>query len=116
MTDFTKFSKAFDANFKEMVKKELLVSSVSGNQVWEAYLAAFPEGYNEILEERTEYDCQCCKNFIRRLGNVVYLENGVLVNGETVFGVLLIFKKKIQFSNHHNQNIVLGIYTNHTKT
>ncbi len=39
--------------------------------LWNTYINAFPEGSNPIYRERTEHDCNCCKNFIRTIGNVV---------------------------------------------
>lgn len=47
--------------------------------LWETYLGAFPEGSNPIYRERTEHDCNCCKNFIRTIGNVVALKDGKYV-------------------------------------
>lgn len=47
--------------------------------LWETYLSAFPEGSNPIYRERTEHDCNCCKNFIRTIGNVVALKDGKYV-------------------------------------
>lgn len=43
--------------------------------LFESYLAAFPEGTNPIFRERTEHDCNCCKQFIRNLGNVVAISD-----------------------------------------
>lgn len=71
MTDFQTFSQAIAARFAEMSKHELFVVNVPGDQLWAAYLAAFPEGTNPIYKTNTEHDCSCCKNFIRNLGNVV---------------------------------------------
>lgn len=44
--------------------------------LFETYLAAFPAGTNPIFRERTTHDCNCCKQFIRGLGGVVYFEGG----------------------------------------
>jgi hypothetical protein len=46
--------------------------------MYEQYLAAFPEGTNPIFKKRTEHDCSCCKQFIRRVGAVVTIEDGHL--------------------------------------
>lgn len=48
--------------------------------LWETYLAAFPEGTNPIHKERTEHDCNCCKNFIRNVGGLVTITNGVITS------------------------------------
>ncbi len=44
--------------------------------IYSSYLSSFPEGTNPRFRERTEYDCSCCKHFIRNLGNVVAIDNG----------------------------------------
>lgn len=49
----------------------LFQTSVGKDELWETYLNSFPEGTNPMFKERTEHDCQCCKQFIRQCGNVV---------------------------------------------
>lgn len=74
---FRKLSDAVHARFVEMSKGELYVVEVS--DLFEQYLAAFPEGSNPVVKERTEHDCQTCKSFIRRLGKVVGIVDGQVV-------------------------------------
>lgn len=81
--DFVTFSKAVHARFSEMSQGELFV--VEADDLFERYLAAFPEGTNPIFRTRPVYDCQCCKQFIRRLGIVVSVKNGQVT---TVWGGL----------------------------
>lgn len=76
MSDFSKFSEAVAKRFAEMSKHELFTVTISGDELWAAYLAAFPEGTNPIFRERTEHDCSCCRQFIRNLGNVVAIIDG----------------------------------------
>jgi hypothetical protein len=52
---------------------------VDGDALYQAYLAAFPEGTNPIFKNRTEHDCSCCRQFIRRVGGVVAINNDTLV-------------------------------------
>lgn len=66
---FTTFSAAVHKRYAELSKHELFTVDVS--DLFETYLAAFPEGTNPMFRVRTEHDCNCCKNFIRRLGIVV---------------------------------------------
>ena len=47
------------------------VVDVTGDELWAAYLGAFPEGTNPLFRERTEHDCSCCRGFIKQMGNVV---------------------------------------------
>jgi hypothetical protein len=66
---FVDFSKHVHLNYDTMSKGELFVVDVE--DIFASYLAAFPEGTNPIFRERTEHDCNCCKQFIRRLGKLV---------------------------------------------
>jgi len=50
---------------------KLFVTDVSKESMWVTYLESFPEGTNEIYRERREFDCNCCKSFIRKYGNMV---------------------------------------------
>ena len=68
---FKDFSAAVSAQFDTLSQHTLYTTQVDGNALWEAYLAAFPEGTNPIFRERREHDCNCCKSFIRAVGNVV---------------------------------------------
>lgn len=73
---FQDFSKAVHTKFCEMSKNELYVTNVE--DVFEHYLAMYPAGSNPIFRKRTVYDCQCCKHFIRRVGKLVTIKNGML--------------------------------------
>jgi len=48
--------------------------------LWNTYLNSFPEGTNEIYEERREYDCNYCRRFIRSFGNIVTVEDNELIS------------------------------------
>lgn len=73
--DFEPFSLAIHARFAEMSKGPMYTTTVDGDYLWKAYLAAFPTGTNPIYRERTEHDCSCCKNFIRNVGTLVTIES-----------------------------------------
>lgn len=74
--NFRPFAVAVAARLETLKQRELYVVDVG--DLFETYLAAFPEGTNPIFRKRTEHDCSCCKNFIRNFGKVVGLENGVV--------------------------------------
>src|SRR5262245_60510944 len=70
---FQVFSKAVARRYAAMAQRELFVVGVE--DIYVMYLAAFPEGSNPILRERTEHDCNACKQFIRRLGALVAFDD-----------------------------------------
>lgn len=81
--NFVNFKQAVAKQFAHMQKYPLFRTSVTGDELWQTYLASFPEGSNPIFRERTEHDCGCCKQFVRTIGNVVAItENGL----ETIWG------------------------------
>ena len=61
------------------VSSHLFLTNVSKDEMWETYLKSFPKGANPIFRERTEHDCNCCKNFIRAVGNVVEIVGNKVV-------------------------------------
>lgn len=78
MSEFSVFSKAVTHAFNSMVKKDdgkkmnLFLVDITGDELYAAYLAAFPAGTNNMFRERTEHDCSTCRNFIKNIGAVVY--------------------------------------------
>ena len=74
---FPAFGKLTAAQFQKMAKASaVFVVGIEPDELYRQYLAAFPEGTNPVLKERTEHDCSCCKQFVRRAGNMVTVENG----------------------------------------
>jgi hypothetical protein len=80
MVKFRDFKTAVGSQFESMSSLELFVIDVDKDVLWETYLKSFPEGSNPIFRERTEYDCQCCKQFIRACGNMVAIVENKLVS------------------------------------
>lgn len=78
MSNFIQLKKALNQRFGSM--PNLYKTEVSKEELWDTYLNSFPEGSNPIFRERTEHDCQCCKQFIRACGNVVSIIDGELVS------------------------------------
>jgi hypothetical protein len=77
---FLSFKHAVATQFAAIAKQPLFRVDVSKDTLWSTYLGSFPEGSNPVYRERTEHDCNCCKNFIRDLGNVVAIIDGKLVS------------------------------------
>jgi hypothetical protein len=78
--EFKTFKAAIAKQFERMSKHELFRTGAEKDALWTGYLAAFPAGTNPMFRERTEHDCNCCKSFIRTVGNVVAIIDGAVVS------------------------------------
>lgn len=83
---FRDFVKAIQKNLQQMSKdsSRLFTVNVDTEELYNLYLDSFPAGTNEIYRERREYDCSCCRHFIRDIGNVASIKNGEL---HTIWGI-----------------------------
>lgn len=83
---FKNFVNAIQKNLQQMSKdsSRLFTVNVDTDELYNLYLDSFPAGTNEIYRERREYDCSCCRHFIRDVGNVVSIKNGEL---HTIWGI-----------------------------
>lgn len=81
---FIEMRDLLNEHFEKMTKnvEKLFVVGVDKDEMWNLYLDSFPKGTNEIYRERREYDCSCCRGFIKNIGNVVRIQNGEI---ETVW-------------------------------
>ena len=80
---FTDFSSVVEKKFNKISSDEnniLVQMRTDKDKLWDLYLNTFPSEANPIFRERTEYDCNCCKNFIRKLGSLAYID----VNKNTI--------------------------------
>lgn len=80
MSDFIEFKKAVKKQMEKMTGLGMFFADVGGDELWDTYLASFPEGTNPIFRERTEHDCQCCKQFIRAGGSAVSIVDNELIS------------------------------------
>lgn len=64
----------------KMAKTGLFEVKLDKDLVWNHYLDSFPAGTNLMFRERREYDCNCCKQFIRDVGRVVTFVDGKRVS------------------------------------
>lgn len=76
---FPTFATIVQKSFYGITKEPAFVVDVDGDALYQAYLAAFPAGTNPMFKNRTEHDCSCCRQFVRRVGGVVSISNGELV-------------------------------------
>lgn len=74
---FTEMRNMLNEHFYEMTKDVTHLFSVliDKDELYNLYLDSFPEGTNEIYRERREYDCSCCRGFIKAIGNVVVIKD-----------------------------------------
>ena len=75
--EFIDFKKLFQQNFADMVKDAdtLFEIEIDKDEFWNLYLDSFPAGTNEVYRERREFDCSCCRHFIKAIGNAVTIKN-----------------------------------------
>ena len=75
--EFHKFNEKFQSNFMQLIANatHLYEVEVDKDELWNLYLDSFPAGTNNIYRTRREYDCSCCRHFVKTLGNVVVIEN-----------------------------------------
>jgi len=77
MSNFITFKMAVNAQMTRMTQGSntpLFQSSASKDALWATYLGSFKPGTDPIYRERSEHDCQCCKQFIRACGGMVFIE------------------------------------------
>ena len=90
----------------------LFTVNVDTEELYNLYLDSFPAGTNEIYRERREYDCSCCRHFIRDVGNVVSIKNGEL---HTIWGINPVSDDKYNvvaaaLDAYVKQKAVLGVF------
>lgn len=80
MNNYHNFVLAIQKQLTKMAKTGLFEVSADKDVVWNHYLDSFPAGTNLMFRERREYDCNCCKQFIRDVGRVVTFVDGKRVS------------------------------------
>lgn len=78
--NFITFKQAVQKQFQSMQATGLFTVDVGDIDLNQIYLQAFPQGSNPIFRERTEHDCSCCKQFIRKMGNVVTIVDNKIIS------------------------------------
>lgn len=78
--NYHNFVLAIQKQLTKMAKTGLFEVAADKDVVWNHYLDSFPAGTNLIFRERREYDCNCCKQFIRDVGRVVTFVDGKRVS------------------------------------
>lgn len=44
-------------------------------ELWNTYLESFPPSRNQIYRTRREFDCSCCRHFIKDIGGIVLIDD-----------------------------------------
>lgn len=80
--EFTEFKKRLQDHVANMISDQeaLFITDTDNEVLWNKYLDSFPPGTNEIFRERREFDCSCCRHFIKSFGNIVAIVNNKPVN------------------------------------
>ena len=80
MSDFKEFCALLQKHFDEMVKDNpLFITDADEDKLYDLYLDSFPAGTNEIFRKRREYDCSCCRRFVKNIGKLVAFQDGNMV-------------------------------------
>ena len=84
--EFKDFRKAIQDHFEKMVAdvNTLFEVEVDKDEMWNTYLDSYPAGTNMIYRKRREFDCSCCRQFIKTIGNAVSIKDGEI---DTIWNV-----------------------------
>jgi hypothetical protein len=83
------FNKKIQEKFSQLSKPgKLFRVSLTGQQVWDLYINSFARVYDPIFRDpnSSTHNCNHCKNFIRRYGNIVSVNENYEI--ETMFDVV----------------------------
>jgi len=77
MSNFKYFKELFQKNFKELTKNasHLFQVELNKDDMWNLYLDSFKPEDNPIYRKLREFDCGCCRYFIKNIGNVIVLKD-----------------------------------------
>lgn len=71
---FSTIKKKVSDKYQELSGETLFVVDTDREIIWDQYLSGFDESV------RQEYNCNCCKSFIRQWGGIVAIKNNKLVS------------------------------------
>ena len=82
--EFKNFKQRMIDHFNSALGSEYLFEvELDKDELWNLYLDSFPEGTNPIFRQRREYDCSCCRQFIKNIGPTVFIDENL--NLHTIF-------------------------------
>lgn len=85
MNNFDIFVLRMQKHFEDEMKgcKQLYIVNVDKDEMWNLYLDSFGPGTNILFRKRREYDCSCCRHFVKSIGAVVTIKGGTI---HTIWG------------------------------
>lgn len=60
--------------------KPLFVTDIPPYDLWDLYLDSFPKGTNETFRVRREFDCSCCRHFMKNMIALVWIDDDLNVH------------------------------------
>lgn len=80
MSNFDIFVSRMQKHFEDEMKgcARLYTVNVDKDEMWNLYLNSFLLGTNVLFRKRREYDCSCCRHFVKSIGAVVAIKNSVV--------------------------------------
>lgn len=79
--EFKNVKNALAENFSRIsATNSLFETDIDKDYLWNLYLNSFPEGTNPIYRERRIHDCSACRQFIRNIGDAVYIDEDLNIH------------------------------------
>ena len=80
MLNFKDVKVGLENHLKKMTEENnhLIVVELDKDELWNLYLDSIPAEDNKIFRQRREHDCSCCRHFIKSIGNVISIQDGVV--------------------------------------
>lgn len=80
MNNFDIFVSKMQKHFEDEMEgcKQLYIVNVDKDEMWNLYLDSFGPGTNILFRKRREYDCSCCRHFVKSIGAAVTIKDGTI--------------------------------------
>lgn len=80
MNNFDIFRAKMQKHFEDEMEgcKQLYIVNVDKDEMWNLYLDSFGPGTNILFRKRREYDCSCCRHFVKSIGAAVTIKDGTI--------------------------------------
>lgn len=80
MSNFGIFVSRMQKHFEDEMKgcARLYTVNVDKDEMWNLYLNSFLPGTNVLFRKRREYDCSCCRHFLKSIGAAVAIKDGTV--------------------------------------